>query len=74
MLLDRIARAIPVGLGRPLSVAAGVLALAGSLLVFAATVYGSWPTVIPGAVAFALAAVCWQLADRMAGRRLRVSK
>ena len=68
VLLDRIAGATPVWLGRPLSVAAGVLALAGSLLVFAATVYGSWPTLIPAAVAFALAAVCWQLADRMGGR------
>jgi predicted PurR-regulated permease PerM len=69
MLLDRIARTAPVWLGRPLSVAAGVLALAGSLLVFTATVYGSWPTLIPAAAAFALGAVSWQLADRMGSRR-----
>lgn len=65
MLLDRIARDTPTWLGRPLAMASGLLALAGSLGVFAATVYGSWVMLIPAAAAFALGAVCWQVADRM---------
>jgi len=65
MPLDRIAGVAPPWLGRPLSVASGLLALTGSLMVFTATVYGSWLMLIPGAAAFALAAACWQVADRM---------
>ncbi|HSM02531.1 MAG TPA: hypothetical protein VK960_08870 [Acidimicrobiia bacterium] len=65
MPLDRMARAAPPWLGRPLSVASALLALTGSLVVFAATIYGSWVMLIPALAAFALGAVCWQVADRM---------
>jgi hypothetical protein len=68
MPLDRIAGVVPDWTARPLSIAAGVFALAGSVLVFAATAYASWVMLIAAVGAFALAGACWQVADRMALR------
>ena len=59
----------PEWLGRPLSIGSGLLALAGALLVFAATAYGSWLVLLPAAAVFAGAALCWHVADRVASNR-----
>ena len=70
MLIDRLTERIPDWLGRPISIAGGALALGGALLVLAATAYGAWSAVVWAVLAFALAGLAWQVADRLGARHL----
>ncbi len=63
---------LPDWLARPAGALGIIAALAGSGLVFWATVFASFLAVILGGVAFLIAGLCWYAADMAAtDRRLR---
>jgi hypothetical protein len=66
MFLDRMTAAIPDWLAMPLSFLSTLAALAGSGCLFAAAVFGAFGWAYTGLASFAVAALLWQVADRIA--------